>query len=88
MPGISRNGQDVAGGVAIQGSDNVNVNSKGVVRLGDNVASHGLPPHSPIPPMITSSLSVRVNGLGVVKAGDVASCGHIITGSLNVNAGI
>ena len=50
MPGIARNGQDVAGGVAIQGSSNVNVNSKGVVRLGDNVASHGLPPHSPTPP--------------------------------------
>ena len=31
MPGISRNGQDVAGGVAIEGSSNVNVNSKGVV---------------------------------------------------------
>ena len=35
MPGIARNGQDVAGGVAIEGSSNVNVNSKGVVRLGD-----------------------------------------------------
>ena len=37
MPGISRNGQDVAGGVAIEGSSNVSVNSKGVVRLGDKV---------------------------------------------------
>ena len=88
MPGIARLGQDIAGGITIKGSLNVFVNGTGVVRLGDNVKSHGLPPHSPIPPMITSSLSVRVNGLGVVKAGDVASCGHIITGSLNVNAGI
>jgi len=30
MPGISRNGQDTAGGVAIEGSSNVSVNSKGV----------------------------------------------------------
>ena len=87
MPGISRNGQDIAGGVAIQGSTTVNVNSKGVVRLGDNVASHGLPPHRPIPPMITSSLSVRVNSIGVVRSGDSASCGHTISGSNNVNAG-
>ena len=87
MPGISRNGQDVAGGVAIEGSSNVNVNSKGVVRLGDKVASHGLPPHSPTPPMVTSSTSVKVNGFGVVKAGDSASCGHTISGSSNVNAG-
>ena len=87
MPGIARNGQDVAGGVAIEGSSNVNVNSKGVVRLGDKVASHGLPPHSPTPPMVTSSTSVKVNGFGVVKAGDSASCGHTISGSSNVNAG-
>ena len=87
MPGIARNGQDVAGGVAIQGSSNVNVNSKGVVRLGDKVASHGLPPHTPTPPMVTSSTSVKVNGFGVVKAGDSASCGHTISGSSNVNAG-
>ena len=87
MPGISRNGQDVAGGVAIQGSSNVNVNSKGVVRLGDKVASHGIAPHSPTPPMTSSSETVKVNNIGVVRAGDSASCGHTISGSNNVNAG-
>ena len=87
MPGISRNGQDVAGGVAIQGSSNVNVNSKGVVRLGDKVASHGIAPHSPTPPMTSSSNTVKVNSIGVVRAGDSASCGHTISGSNNVNAG-
>ena len=87
MPGIARNGQDVAGGVAIQGSSNVNVNSKGVVRLGDKVASHGIAPHAPTPPMVSSSTTVRVNSIGVVKAGDSASCGHTISGSSNVNAG-
>ena len=88
MPGISRNGQDVAGGVAIEGSSNVNVNSKGVVRLGDKVASHGIAPHSPTPPMVESSESVKVNGIGVVRETDKASCGHAISGSNNVNAGI
>ena len=87
MPGISRNGQDVAGGVAIEGSSNVSVNSKGVVRLGDKVASHGLPPHSPPPPMTSSSSTVKVNSKGVVKAGDTASCGHSISGSSNVFSG-
>ena len=57
MPGISRNGQDIAGGVAIQGSTTVNVNSKGVVRLGDKVASHGLAPHSPTPPTVIDESS-------------------------------
>ena len=87
MPGISRNGQDIAGGVAIQGSTNVNVNSKGAVRLGDKVASHGIAPHAPTPPMTSSSSTVKVNGIGVVRAGDSASCGHTISGSSNVNAG-
>jgi len=87
MPGISRNGQDVAGGVAIEGSSNVSVNGSGVVRLGDKVASHGLAPHSPTPPMTSSSSTIRVNSIGVCRAGDSASCGHTISGSSNVNAG-
>ena len=87
MPGISRNGQDVAGGVAIEGSSNVSVNGNGVVRLGDKVASHGIAPHSPTPPMTSSSSTIRVNSIGVCRAGDSASCGHTISGSSNVNAG-
>ena len=61
MPGISRNGQDIAGGVAIQGSTTVKVNGKGVVRLGDRVASHGLAPHAPTPPMVESSSTVKAD---------------------------
>ena len=87
MPGISRNGEDTAGGIAIEGSSNVSVNSKGVVRLGDKVASHGIAPHSPTPPMTSSSSTVKVNSIGVVRAGDSASCGHTVSGSSNVNAG-
>ena len=87
MPGISRKDKDSAGGIAIEGSENVKANGFNVVRLNHKVASHGLPPHSPTPPMVTSSTSVKVNGFGVVKAGDSASCGHTISGSSNVNAG-
>ena len=87
MPGISRNGQDSAGGVAIQGSTTVKVNGKGVVRLGDRVASHGLAPHAPTPPMVESSSTVKADGIGIVRSGDAANCGHTISGSDNVNAG-
>lgn len=85
MPGIARKNIDTAGGVAIEGSQNVFVNGEGVVRIGDKVASHGLPPHTPTPPMIEGSLNVFVNGIGVVRAGDKANCNHIITGSSNVS---
>lgn len=87
MPGIARNGVDVAGGVAIQGSSNVNVNGSGAVRLGDKVASHGLPPHAPTPPMVSASSTVRVNSIPVCRSGDSANCGHSISGSANVSAG-
>jgi uncharacterized Zn-binding protein involved in type VI secretion len=84
MPGVSRNNQDIAGGIAIEGSENVFVNGKGVVRIGDKVASHGLLSHRPTPPMVQGSKNVFVNGIGVVRAGDKARCNHIITGSSNV----
>ena len=85
MPGIARKNIDIAGGVAIEGSQNVFVNGEGVVRIGDKVASHGLSPHTPTPPMIEGSSNVFVNGIGVVRAGDKANCNHNITGSSNVS---
>lgn len=85
MPGVARKNVDIAGGVAIQGSQNVFVNGEGVVRIGDKVASHGLPPHTPTPLMIEGSSNVFVNGIGVVRAGDKANCNHNITGSSNVS---
>ena len=87
MSGVARNGVDSAGGIAIQGSGNVNANGSGVVRAGDKVASHGLAPHSPTPPMVGKSSTVFANGIGVCRSGDAASCGHTISGSSNVNAG-
>ena len=87
MSGVARNGVDSAGGVAIEGSGNVNANGSGVVREGDKVASHGVSPHSPTPPMVGKSTTVFANGIGVSRSGDAASCGHTISGSSNVNAG-
>lgn len=85
MPGVARKDLDSASGIAIEGSQNVFCNGKGVVRIGDKVASHGLPPHSPTPPMIEGSANVFANGIGIVRAGDKANCNHIITGSSNVS---
>ena len=85
MPGVARKNLDSASGIAIEGSENVFVNGESVVRIGDKVASHGLPPHSPTPPMIEGSTNVFANGIGIVRAGDKANCNHIITGSSNVS---
>ena len=47
MPGVARDaGTDAAGGALIQGSGNVFVEGKPVVRIGDAVAGHGRGPHS------------------------------------------
>ena len=85
MPGIARKDEDSADGLAIEGSENVFVNGFGVVRIGDSIQGHGLPPHAS-PVMSEGSENVFVNGIGVCRAGDAASCGHNITGSPNVSA--
>jgi len=87
MPGVARKGIDAAGGVAIEGSDNVFVNGAGVVRNGDRVAGHGLPPHAPPPAMVAQCKNVYVNGILVVNQGDLAVCGDAIAGSSNVFVG-
>ena len=86
MPGIARDdGQDVAGGALIQGSSNVFVENKPVVRIGDAVAGHGRSPHNS-PTMSAGSGNVFANGIGVCREGDAASCGHTASGSGTVFA--
>jgi uncharacterized Zn-binding protein involved in type VI secretion len=86
MPGIARDaGTDVAGGAIIQGSGNVFVEGKPIVRIGDAVAGHGRGPHS-APTMAQGSGNVKANGIGVVRAGDIATCGHPASGSGSVFA--
>jgi len=84
MPGIARKEEDSAGGLAIEGSENVFVNGFGVVRIGDDIAAHSIFLHL-TPVMAEGSENVFVNGIGVCRAGDAASCGDIITGSSNVS---
>jgi uncharacterized Zn-binding protein involved in type VI secretion len=84
MPGVARKNTDAAGGVAIEGSENVFVNGFGVVRIGDDIAAHSVFLHL-TPVMAEGSTNVFVNGIGVCRAGDSATCGHIISGSDNVS---
>ena len=86
MPGIARDaGTDVAHGAIIQGSENVFVEGKPVVRIGDAVAGHGRGPHAG-PTMAQGSGNVKANNIGVSRAGDIATCGHPASGSGTVFA--
>ncbi len=86
MPGVARDaGTDVAGGADIQGSGDVFVENKPVVRISDAVAGHGRGPHAG-PVMSAGSGNVFANNIGVCRAGDPASCGHPTSGSGSVFA--
>lgn len=86
MPGIARDaGTDAAGGPIIQGSGNVFVEGKPIVRIGDAVAGHGKGPHAG-PTMAQGSGNVKANGIGVCRSGDIATCGHTASGSGSVFA--
>lgn len=85
MADIARIGIDTAGGIIISNvaSCNVFINGAQAVLAGANIAPHGS--HSNAT-MVGSSGSVFINGLGVVRQGDVASCGHVATGSGSISA--
>ncbi len=87
MPGISRVGQDTAGGMILTGGNaTVFVNGTAVAVRGSAVASHGQNEHA-APIMVSASGSVFASGINVCRQGDSASCGHVATGSGNVLAG-
>lgn len=87
MPGVSRVGVDSAGGtITGPGVPSVIVNGAVISIKGDAVAGHGLGVHSG-PVMVGSSSTVFANGIGIVRAGDAASCGDVATGSSDVIAG-
>lgn len=83
MPGISRLGQDSAGGTIVGGSGNVFANGSPVVRIGDPVAGHGKGPHAG-PVLAAGSGNVFTNNIPTTRAGDPATCGHPASGSVNV----
>lgn len=81
MPGVARVKVDSAGGLINgPGSDTVFVNNANVSLIGDAVASHGTTPHNNAT-MAEGSATVFASGIGVVRAGDAATCGHTATGS-------
>ena len=85
--GVLRANVDQAGGLIIEGSPDVQVNGKPVVRVGDKVSPHGPGAHNS-PKMIEGSTTVFCNGKPVCRNGDKASCGHTASsGSGNVYVG-
>lgn len=78
---ISLVGQDSAGGVITgPGMPNWTWNGKPISVLGDAVAPHGDGAHRS-PSMVQGSPWMSINGIPVVHAGHLASCGHAATGS-------
>jgi uncharacterized Zn-binding protein involved in type VI secretion len=87
MPGVSRVGVDSAGGTILgPGVPSVIVNGAPISIIGDAVAGHGPSVHAG-PVMVEGSSTVFAGGIGVVRAGDAASCGDTASGSSDVIAG-
>ena len=85
--GAARCLQDKAGDMLLQTyTNNVLVNNNEVAVLGTKVKPHGPGRHSRAKMMECSS-SVFSGGLGIVRQGDKAQCGHKTTGSGNVFIG-
>lgn len=81
MPGIAVRSLDTAGGAQLAGVQHwFLVEGEPTVLLGDPVAPHGLPPHSPSPVMVEGSDWMTIDGVPVCRAGHLASCGHASTG--------
>ena len=87
MPGISRVGVDKAGGVVTGNlAPTVFVNGSPIVVKGAAIAGHGNGPHAG-PVMDEASVDVFACGIGICRTGDLATCGHPITGSSTVLTG-
>ena len=85
---VARVGIDSAGGLILGGGQfTTKCNGSLVAVIGDVITPHGLGPHAAAT-MIEGSSTVKINGKGVCRKGDAASCGHTIgTGSLNTKVG-
>lgn len=76
---------------AIEGSRNVFVNGKPMMRVGDAYSPHGCPTcgaPSHGRKLVSGSSSVYINGKPAARIGDLIDCGgEAATGSRNVNIG-
>lgn len=89
MPGAARVGQDIAGGLVVgPGSTTVVINGSPASLVGDQVVSHGSPPHT-ASMIVTGSTSVVIDGKPLAVQGlSIASCQHpMSTGSPTVIVG-
>ena len=86
MPGICRDGVDAAGGALIKTQSTVKANGSYVIVDNDPVTGHGPAIHAG-PTMIAGSDNVKIGGILVCNAGDLATCGHPASGSPDVNVG-
>jgi uncharacterized Zn-binding protein involved in type VI secretion len=81
MPGVAVGSLDAAGGVqSVQANAWFRIEGRSIVVVGDLVAGHGNPPHSPPPAMVTGTLWFKVGARAVCRAGDIAACGHATSG--------
>ena len=94
MPGkpITRAMSDITipfGAILTLGSPNVRVGGESVALQGSPITPHGpIPGHGEVPGFMSQcSFTVRANGQGVIRHGDVASCGDTTTGYPMVRAG-
>lgn len=79
--GIAVHALDSAGGAQMTEKNPwVRIEGQPVVVIGDLVAAHGDPPHSPPPPMVEGEAWARINGIPICREGHHASCGHATTG--------
>lgn len=75
MPVIGING-DLAGG-AVTATTARTIQGLPVLRIGDPVASHGTGSHA-VATMAQGSARMIVEGIGVCRMGDLATCGHAL----------
>ena len=87
MSKVCRVNIDIAGGVILGGGNTtVFSNSQPISVDNDEVQSHGTGIHTNSR-MIASRSNVYINGKRVCKEGNLATCGHIASGSSNMYIG-
>lgn len=80
--GIAVKTLDSAGGAHVAEKQNFfKVQGQPVSQLGAHVLPHPpSPPHTSGPPMVQASTWFKINGIGAVRQGHLAQCGHPSTG--------
>lgn len=84
--GVSRAFLDTAEGVIFSNQSSVKANGLPIAIHGVSVLAHGGTPHDSAT-MIAASNNVKIGGVAVVRAENLATCGHAATGSSSVLVG-